>query len=100
MIFYDVYTGFNNHILQYSSQKQCPPGHSGTIFRDVLKTYVEKHAVTYASFCAQTNQICIIFITEVLPYLGKSTGTICVPTFVQVFPERLISRDIFPTIFL
>ena len=46
------------------------------------RTFIEKHTVTYTSFCLQTNQICIILSTEVLPYPGTYPRTICVPIVV------------------
>ena len=86
---------------QYSARNQCPPGHSGTILWDVMKTYVEKYSVTYASFCVRTNKIYIIVSTEVTPYPRTSPGKICISRVFQVFsgattcPGRL-SRKMSP----
>ena len=58
----------------------------GTFRYNILennRTYVEKHTVTYTSFFVQTNQICIIISTEVIPYPGTSTGTIFIPRVLQ-----------------
>ena len=41
------------------------------------KMFVEKRTITYASYCVQTNQIYIIVIAEVLPYICTSPGKMC-----------------------
>ena len=60
------------------------PGHVGKNSRNVLKTYLEKHTITYAYFHVRTNQICIIVSTEVPSYPMTSPGTICIPIVCQV----------------
>ena len=86
-----------------SAWGQCPPGHVGTNSWDVLKTYVEKHTITYAYFCIRTNQICIIVSIEVPAYTKTSNRTICVPIVCQVLssvvPGNENSQD-YPTGFL
>ena len=50
------------------------------------RTFIEKHTVTYTSFCLQTNQICIILSTEVLPYPRTSPRT---PPLPESYLERI-----------
>ena len=47
------------------------------------KTYVDKHTVTYASFCVKTYQIYIIISTELITFYGTSTRTSCIPRVLQ-----------------
>ena len=57
------------------------------------KMYVGKYTITYASFRIQTNQICIIVSTEVLPYPRTSPGKICV---MRVVLSDEMSRENVP----
>ena len=61
------------------------------------RIYADKHTATYTYFCklVKTDQICIITSTstELLPYLRKSSRTICI---LRVFPRDKISRETIP----
>ena len=71
-------------IMVYSARGQCPPGHVGANFRDVLKMYLEKHTITYSYFHVQSNKICIIVSTDVPSYPKTSPGKIYVLIVCQV----------------
>ena len=71
-------------IMVYSARGQCPPGHVGANFRDVLKMYLEKHTITYSYFHVQSNKICIIVSTDVPYYPKTSPGKIYVLIVCQV----------------
>ena len=63
------------------------------ISRDVLKTYVDKHTITYAKFHLQTNQICIIISTEVSYYPWTFTATNCFPLVCRVLSSVVLGDE-------